>query len=133
MCVSSVCLCLNLGTIFTIVPTTQYVWINQTATFTCATNVTGYELVFNIPGVDVEQESNAPLPGGGQTITAIFTATLDTNGTNVTCGALMEFTLIDTTKVVQILVQGNIINMVWLYFKHFTATFTFFSTDVSIT
>ena len=113
MCVLSLFRSYALG-IFTIVPATQYVWINQTATFTCATNVTGYELIFNIPGVD-EQESNTLLPGGGQTTTAIFTATLYTNGTNVTCGALMEFTLVDTTEVVQILVQGiykNIINMV---------------------
>ena len=104
MCVCVLSLSYVLG-IFTIVPTTQYVWINQTANFTCATNVTGYELVFTIPGVD-EQASNTPLPGGGQTTTAFFTATLDTNGTNVICGALDGFTLIDTTEVVQILVQG---------------------------
>ena len=105
VCVLSLSLSYALGTIFTIVPTTQYVWINQTATFTCATNVTGHELVFSIPGID-ELESNTPLPGGGQVTTAIFTATLDTNGTNVTCGALDGFTLLFTTEVVQILVQG---------------------------
>ena len=74
-----------LGTIFTIVPTTQYVWINQTATFTCTTNVTGYTLSFSIPaGVD-DDDTVTDLPGGGQLATCSFTVTSDSNGTSVRC------------------------------------------------
>ena len=58
--------------IFVIVPTTQYVWINQTATFACATNVTGYSLSFSIPaGVD-DDDTVTDLPEGGQLATTSF-------------------------------------------------------------
>ena len=73
--------------IFTIVPTTQYVWINQIATFTCATNinVTGYSLSFSIPaGVD-DDDTVTDLPEGGQLATTSFTVTSDNNGTSVRC------------------------------------------------
>ena len=75
-----------LGTIFTIVPTTQYVWINQTATFTCATNDAGYNILsFNIPaGID-DDTTVTDLPGGGQLATTSFTVTSDNNGTSVRC------------------------------------------------
>ena len=66
--------------IFTTMPTTQYVWINQTATFTCATNVTGYTLSFSIPGVSFE-----PTGDGHLMITVTFTVTSDNNGTSVRC------------------------------------------------
>ena len=36
------------GDIFTIEPTTQYVWINEIATFECAINDTGYTLGFSL-------------------------------------------------------------------------------------
>ena len=81
-------------------------WINQTATFTCATNVTGYTLNFDIPNVDQDVTRDS-LPGGGQRATATFTATLDTNGTNVTCGALDGFTLVASTTAVQVFVQSK--------------------------
>ena len=58
-------------------------WINQTATFTCATNVTGYELSFNNI-IDVSTTS-VNLPGGGKLATASFTVTLESNGTSVRC------------------------------------------------
>ena len=83
-------------------------WINQTATFTCATNVAGYAVNFDIPGA-VEQISSSPLPGGGQKTTATFTATLDTNGTNVTYGAVDDFIVLNTTEVVQVYIQGQLI------------------------
>ena len=71
--------------IFTIVPTTQYVWINQTATFTCATNVTGYELGFSIIGGIPYDNTVTDLPGGDLLATASFTVTSDNNGTRVRC------------------------------------------------
>ena len=75
-----------LGTIFTIVPTTQYVWINQTATFTCATNVTGYTLSFSIPaGIAHVTTTVTDLPGGGQRVTCSVTVTSDNNGTSARC------------------------------------------------
>ena len=71
--------------VFTIVPTTQYVWINQTATFTCATNVTGYILSFSIAaGID-KNDAVTDLPGGGQLATASFTVTSENNGAIVRC------------------------------------------------
>ena len=71
--------------IFTIVPTTQYVWINQTTTFTCATNVTGYTLSFSIPASVDDTPTVTNLPGGGQLATTSFTVTSDNNGTSVRC------------------------------------------------
>ena len=71
--------------IFTIVPTTQYVWINQTATFTCATNVTGYSLSFSIPAGVAHVPTVTDLPEGGQLATASFTVTSDNNGTSARC------------------------------------------------
>ena len=71
--------------IFTIVPTTQYVWINQTATFTCATNVTGYTLNFNtIPNANTFTEE---LPGGGVLAYLTLNVTRENNGTKVRCSA----------------------------------------------
>ena len=72
--------------IFTIVPTTQYVWINQTATFTCATNDAGYNILsFNIPaGID-DDTTVTDLPEGGRLATTSFTVTSDNNGTSVRC------------------------------------------------
>ena len=71
--------------IFTIVPTTQYVWINQTATFTCATNVTGYSLIFSVSGGVADVPTLMDLPGGGQLATTSFTVTSDNNGTSARC------------------------------------------------
>ena len=95
--------------LFTIVPTTQYVWVDTTATFECATNNTqGYELVFSIPNV-AEDISSDTLPGGEQKLTATFTATSDFNGTSVICRAVDgDFNVIDSTEVVQVLVQGKL-------------------------
>ena len=72
--------------IFTIVPTTQYVWINQTATFTCATNVTGYILGFSIIPAGIDDDTTVTdLPEGGRLATTSFTVTSDNNGTSVRC------------------------------------------------
>ena len=71
--------------ILTIVPTTQYVWINQTATFTCAINVTGYILSFSIPAGVAHGTTVTDLPEGGELATSSFTVTSDNNGTSVRC------------------------------------------------
>ena len=75
----------NIIDIFTIVPTTRYVWINQTATFTCATNVTGLKLGFSIPAGVAHVTTPTDLPGGGQLATCSFTVTSDNNGTSTRC------------------------------------------------
>ena len=65
--------------IFTIVPTTQYVWINQAATFTCATN--NGTLIITVSGVsDAHIMDAIDLPEGGQLRTATFTVTAANNG-----------------------------------------------------
>ena len=76
--------------IFTIVPTTQYVWINQTATFECAINVTEYALGFNLIPASVacgEGSTVIDLPEGGRLATCSFKVTSDNNGTSVRCNA----------------------------------------------
>ena len=94
--------------IFTIVPTTQYVWINQTATFTCATNVTGYILSFSIPaGVAHDTTTVTDLPEGGQLATASFTVTSDNNGTSVRCIA-ENGELFTITTLVYAYAQGTV-------------------------
>ena len=71
--------------IFTIEPTTQYVWINQTATFTCATNVTGYILSFSISASVDHIPTVTDLPEGGLLATCSYTVTSYNNGTSVRC------------------------------------------------
>ena len=73
--------------IFTIVPTTQYVFINQVATFECAIDDTGYMLGFNVPGVTPCDTTVTDLPGGGQQATYSFKVTSGNNGTRVRCTA----------------------------------------------
>ena len=75
--------------IFTTVPTTQYVWINQTVAFECATNVTGYSLTFSVvPPANAYITLTAlinPLPDGGEHIVYSFLASQITNGTKARC------------------------------------------------
>ena len=69
---------------FTIVPTTQYVFIGQTATFECATN--NGTLILSITGVPITISDPVDLPGGGQLRMATFTVTAANNGSaEVTC------------------------------------------------
>ena len=98
--------CVLIG-IFTIVPTTQYVWINQTATFTCATNVTGYILSFNIPAIVDHIPTVTDLPEGGQLATASFTVTSDNNSTSIRCAA-DNGTIFTITTPVYAYVQGTV-------------------------
>ena len=73
------------ASIFTIVPETQYVYLNHNVTFECATNLTGYTLTFSYDkSVDVTfKQTN--LPNGGVKITTTFTVTSTNNGTRIGC------------------------------------------------
>uniref|UniRef100_A0A1X7SDS6 Ig-like domain-containing protein n=1 Tax=Amphimedon queenslandica TaxID=400682 RepID=A0A1X7SDS6_AMPQE len=67
---------------FTIVPETQYAYVNDTVTFECAVNVTQYHPSFvTNPSVD-----GLELSSGGM-VSLTLTATSEVNGTEVTCNA----------------------------------------------
>ena len=98
------------GSIFTIVPETQYVYVNDTVTFECASNVT----------VDLSFVTYPSVVFSVSTVNGILslnlTATSELNGTNVTChehyGA--------TTAPAFVYVQGQyntfIYNCMYYYF-----------------
>ena len=74
--------------ILTVVPTTQNVWINETATFKCATNISKYSLKLSIPFSIQHMHANTSvvhLPGGGQLATVNIILLEMYNGTNCTC------------------------------------------------
>ena len=79
------------GDIFTTEPKTQYVWINEIATFECAIiNGTGYTLGFSLIPASVtcgEGSTVIDLPEGGRQATCSFTVTSDNSGTKVRCYA----------------------------------------------
>uniref|UniRef100_A0A1X7UFC6 Fibronectin type-III domain-containing protein n=1 Tax=Amphimedon queenslandica TaxID=400682 RepID=A0A1X7UFC6_AMPQE len=68
------------ASIFTIVPVTQYVYVNDTVTFECATNVTQLGIFFVIyPSVMGSVSNSAGMASLN------LTATSEVNGTSVTC------------------------------------------------
>ena len=74
--------------IFTIVPETQYVYLNHNVTFECATNLTGYSLSFYhifSGGSIIPTSKQTNLPYGGIKITTTFIVTSANNGTGVKC------------------------------------------------
>ena len=77
------CIFFILGaSIFTIVPETQYVYVNDTVTFECAINRTEFHLSFvTYPSVNGSISSSPGLAS------LYLTATSQINGTNVTCHA----------------------------------------------
>ena len=82
------------ASILTVVPVSQYAYVNDTVTFDCATNLTGYILSFNYvtgPGVSLSTSlTTLDIPGGGKRIIANITATTQLNGTTVTCSAVNQ-------------------------------------------
>ena len=87
-CDTKIYLLIILGTsIFTIVPETQYLYVNDTVTFECATNLTGYILFFESNAPAAITESLKILPNGGRIISFNLTATSQVNGTSATCRA----------------------------------------------
>ena len=71
--------------IFTIIPVTQYVYLNDTVTFECATNLTGYSLYFLVGGKVPSSQASETLPNGGTAISFSLTASNQLNGTDITC------------------------------------------------
>ena len=89
------------GSIFTTVPETQYVYVNDTVTFECGTNSTIYI-------VNLWIDANPPLVGVYPynhylTVGFTLTATSEINGTSFTCRSLHE----DTTEPAYLYVQGQ--------------------------
>ena len=66
-------------------PETQYVYINDTVTFECATNLTGHALIFTVGGVIQLSTAVTSLPNGGRKISLSQVATDQLNGTGVVC------------------------------------------------
>ena len=65
-------------------PVTQYVYLNDTVKFECATNLTDYNLFLTSEGCS---EAHETLPNGGKMVSCILTASSEVNGTCVTCHA----------------------------------------------
>ena len=83
-------------------PETQYVYLNDSVTFECATNLTGYTCFF-FYGTDVKEvETN--LPNGGKK--TIFTATSQVNGTYIFCVA-RKGSVTNSTDLAYIYIQGK--------------------------
>ena len=87
--------------IFTIVPETQYVYVNDTVTFECGTNATEYTNSLMI-------DTNPPLGGvypytHSLTVGLTLTATSEINGTSFTCRVLHGA----TTEPAYLYVQGQ--------------------------
>ena len=91
----------------------QYAYVNDTMTFDCATNLTGYSLSFNYgigPGVSLSaSQATFDIPAGGKRIIANITATSQLNGTTVTCSAINQHNVMIVTiskPAAYIYVQG---------------------------
>ena len=80
---------------------TQYVYLNDTVKFECATNLTDYDL-FLIATRSECLVSHETLPNGGAMVSCSLTASSEVNGTNVTCYASNE----NATKPAYVYVQG---------------------------
>ena len=81
---------------------TQYVYINDTVTFECATNLTGYSLYFLVGGKVPSSQASETLPNGGTAISFSLTATNQLNGTDVTCYTVNG----NATETAYVYVQG---------------------------
>ena len=88
------------ASIFTIVPETQYVYVNDTVTFECATNVTAYAFNFSFVTYPPVMDSVSSSTG---ILSLNLTATSEVNGTNVTCHATNGA----TTEPAYLYVQGQ--------------------------
>ena len=106
------------ASIFTVVPVSQYAYVNDTVTFDCATNMTGYVLsfiYFTGPGVSLSaSQATLDIPGGGRRVIANITATSQLNGTTVTCSAVNQHDVI-ISKPAYIYVQGQFMLVISKY------------------
>ena len=87
---------------------TQYVYINSTVTFECATNLTGYDIYIITRGAQPSSQTFASLPNGGEMISFNLTATNESNGTDVTCYTLFNG---NATETAYLYVQGMSIHI----------------------
>ena len=98
------------GSIFTIVPKTQYVYVNDTVTFECATNETELHLSF----VTYPSDIGSVLFSTG--IASLnLTATSEVNGTSVTCQVATGHTTAVTAPA-YLYVQGQYTICTYLIF-----------------
>ena len=81
---------------------TQYVYLNDTVTFECATNMTGYTINF-IYGKNVSANETTLLNNRGKRTT--FTATSNINGTDIICIARMDI-MTSSTGLAYLYIQG---------------------------
>ena len=82
---------------------TQYVYLNDTVTFECATNMTGYTITFLYETDLMATEIN--LPNGGKKTT--FTAVSAINGTNIVCFSRMG-SITNVSDVAYLYIQGKL-------------------------
>ena len=95
--------------IFTIVPETQYVYLNHNVTFECATNLTGYTLTFDYVyggGSISPTFMKSNLPNGGIKVSTTFIVTSTLNGTGVRCIADHSVTTPMLTSLANVYAQG---------------------------
>ena len=89
------------ASIFTVVPVSEYAYVNDTVTFDCATNLTGYSLSYNyvtVSGVSLSaSQATFNIPAGGKRIITNITATSQLNGTTVTCSAVNQHNVMIVT------------------------------------
>ena len=101
-------ICLIDSSIFTIVPETQYVYLNHNVTFECATNLTGYTLSFSYSydgsiSVTVKKTN---LTDGGIKVSTTFIVTSTLNGTRVGCRADHSVNTPMLTSLATVYAQG---------------------------
>ena len=101
------------ASIFTTVPETQYVYVNDTVTFECATNVTELNLSF----VTYPSVNRLILSSTGM-ISLNLTATSEVNGTNVTCKA-HSISMTITTEPAYVYVQGQYNTFIYCKYYYF--------------
>ena len=100
--------------IFTIVPETQYVYLNHNVTFECAINLTGYTLTFSYGGAVDATVKKINLPDGGVKVLTTFIVTHSLNGTSVRCHADDDTNPLISTSKVYAYTQGLNINIAGL-------------------
>ena len=83
---------------------TQYVYLNDTVSFECATNMTGYTINFIYGNNILPNETTLSNNRGKRTT---FTASSNLNGTDILCIASMGMTL-ETTDLVYLYIQGTL-------------------------
>ena len=83
---------------------TQYVYVNDTVTFECATNGTGSgNIIYFVVGGSIQQsQSSVTLPNGGVMISINLTATNESNETDVVCRTISG----SFTKTAYLYIQG---------------------------